>query len=138
MEALAQNTNKIDVEMMEDKRHLDVAAVGHLANQEDHDETPMQALRRHPWTCVWVVYGIWVLLCCSFDNSAAGSVVGIPRFRQDYGYAYEGDYVLPANWQSAYSGGPAAASVFGTFAGGCECSLAGELVVVLTSRRHCR
>ncbi|RSH80154.1 hypothetical protein EHS25_007259 [Saitozyma podzolica] len=132
MEALAQDTNKIDVEMMEDKRHLDVAAVGHLANQEAHDETPMQALRRHPWTCVWVVYGIWVLLCCSFDNSAAGSVVGIPRFRQDYGYAYEGDYVLPANWQSAYSGGPAAASVFGTFAGGYIADKIGRKWTVVT------
>jgi hypothetical protein len=28
--------------------------------------------------------------------------------RKDFGYAFGGDYVLPADWQGAFSGGPVA------------------------------
>jgi hypothetical protein len=95
-------------------------AVGHLAQQEAHDETPWEAVKRGPFTTLWVLYGIGIIICCSFDNNAGGNVLGIPRFRQDYGNEFEGNYVLPAQWQSAYSGGPAAAGVFGTFGGSCK------------------
>lgn len=98
-----------------------VEAVGHLGNEEEHQETAMEALRKYPWTIVWMCYGIYLILACAFDNSAAGSVVGLPRFRQDFGYAFAGDYVIPANWQSAWSGAPNAAQVLGTFTGGCKC-----------------
>lgn len=100
--------------------NLDSDDLAHLANQEAHDETVLVALKKHPWTVAWCVYGIWILLLCAFDNTTGGSVVSIPWFRHDYGYAFEGDYVLPANWQSAYSGGPAAASVIGTVFSGCK------------------
>ena len=123
-----QDGKKYDVTMLEEHvlDHLPqqdadtFEAMGHLANQEDHEETAKQALRRYPWTFLWMVYGIWIILCCAFDNSAGGSVVGLPKFREDYGYAFEGNYVIPANWQSAWSGGPNAAQFFGTFATGCE------------------
>jgi hypothetical protein len=94
--------------------------VGQFAEQEAHEETPWQALKSHPWSSVWVVYGIGIIIACSFDNNAGGNVISIPRFRQDYGSPFDGNYVLPAQWQSAYSGGPAASSVFGTFGGSCE------------------
>jgi MFS transporter, SP family, general alpha glucoside:H+ symporter len=83
-------------------------AIGHLANQEDHEETVRQALTRHPKTIIWCLYAIWVLVITSFDNQVGGVVIGIPEFRKDYGSAFEGNYVLPAKWQSAYSGGPVA------------------------------
>ena len=97
-----------------------VEFVGQLAEQEAHEETALQALRNHPWSSVWVVYGIAIIIACSFDNNAGGNVISIPRFRQDYGSPFDGNYVLPAQWQSAYSGGPAASSVFGTFGGSCR------------------
>ena len=47
-----------------------------------------------------------VLTLSSYDNQAGGIFLSIPQFRKEFGFAYHGNYVLPANWQSAYSGGP--------------------------------
>lgn len=82
--------------------------IGHLANQEEHEETVRQALTRNPKRTLWCFYAIWVLIITSFDNQVGGVVIGIPEFRKDFGSAFEGNYVLPAKWQSAYSGGPVA------------------------------
>ncbi|KAH9223011.1 putative maltose permease [Leptodontidium sp. 2 PMI_412] len=90
----------------------------HIANQDDHDITAIQALRKNPTTVLWCAYAIWILVLNSFENQAAGSALGIPQFRKDFGYAFGGDYVLPADWQGAFSGGPVASAVFGSFAAG--------------------
>ena len=92
----------------------------HLAAQEDHEQTVSQALRSNYWTLLWLFYGVWIIVCCSFDSNAGSVVVGIPRFRQDFGYWYEDNWVLPAKWQSAYSGAPTAAQIVGTFVCGSE------------------
>lgn len=104
------------IDHVEDSQQLD--KTGHYANQIEHEETALGALRNHKWANLWIIYAIWVLVACSFDNNASSSILGIPQFRQDFGSAYAGSYVLPAKWQSAYSGGPAAATVVGAFASG--------------------
>ncbi|KAL4962572.1 general substrate transporter [Aspergillus stella-maris] len=95
-----------------------VANVGLLVNQEQHDETVLHALIHRPWTTLWIAYAIFVMLITSFDNGAGSTVISIPRFRQDYGSPYAGNFVLPSKWQSAYSGGPTAATVLAAFAAG--------------------
>lgn len=76
--------------------------------ESDHARTlpPSQAIRKHPRELVWCLYAIFVLVLSSFDNQAGGVVLSIPQFRKDFGSPYDGDYVLPAKWQSAYSGAP--------------------------------
>ncbi|KAH6986603.1 MFS hexose transporter [Ilyonectria destructans] len=95
-----------------------ISQTGHLTNQEDHEETVRQAVARHPWTAVWCLYCVWIFLVAAFDNQAGGFVLSIPQFRKDFGSPFEGNYVLPAQWQSAYSGGPVAAAVLGSFGAG--------------------
>ncbi|KAH8676473.1 general substrate transporter [Tricladium varicosporioides] len=90
----------------------------HIANQDDHDTTAIQAARRNPKAVLWCTYAIWLLVLNSFENQAAGSALGIPQFRKDFGYAFGGDYVLPADWQGAFSGGPVASAVIGSIAAG--------------------
>jgi hypothetical protein len=99
------------------KLHGSQEQTAHLASQEAHDETIREALTRNPWTIVWLVFNIWNVLCCSFDNNAGGMVLGVPRFRQDFGYLYNGEYTLYAEWQAAFNGGSAACQIFGTFMG---------------------
>lgn len=71
----------------------------HLLDARAHDETIRQSLGSHPWALLWVTYGVWIVACCSFDNNAGGTVLGIPKFREDFGYFFEGDYILVAAWQ---------------------------------------
>lgn len=73
------------------------------------NDTYLQAVRDHPGAFMWCMYIVWVMLSSNYINTAGGSVLGIPRFRKDFGGPYEGDYVLPAAWQSAYFGAPSAA-----------------------------
>ncbi|TEA19121.1 Alpha-glucosides permease MPH3 [Colletotrichum sidae] len=95
-----------------------VEEIGHAATAEEHEVTPVQAIKSQPWAFVWCLYAIYVLVLTSFDNQAGGSVLGIRQFRKDFGYEYGGDYVLPAKWQSAYSGAPVASAVVGSIGAG--------------------
>jgi len=97
---------QVDLEMIE---HCDTQArAGYIGNQEDHQQTIRQVFRENKVTVAWCIYVWWLLLVTAFDNQAGGFVLSIPQFRKDFGYAFEGNYVLPAEWQSAYSGGPVA------------------------------
>lgn len=73
------------------------------------DETYLQAIRAHPGAFMWCMYMVWIMLSSNYINTAGSSVLGIPRFRKDFGSPYGDDYVLPAAWQSAYFGAPSAA-----------------------------
>ncbi|KAI0461616.1 hypothetical protein LJB42_000915 [Komagataella kurtzmanii] len=52
-----------------------------------------------------------------YESQAGGIVLYIPRFKEDFGNAYQGGYVLPADWQSAITGGATGALVVGSFFG---------------------
>lgn len=79
----------------------------HVFDQEDHETGIYKSLVRYPWACAWCIYACTIILL-SFDVQAAGSVVGIPEFRKDFGFEYDGQYVLYAGWQSAFGGAPIA------------------------------
>lgn len=85
-----------------------VGELSAAAQTSDHEEGVFQAIRNHRRAFFWCIYAIYVLIISSFDNQAGGIVVGVPQFRKDFGSPFAGDYVLPAKWQSAYSGGPVA------------------------------
>lgn len=85
-----------------------VQETGHAAQQADHNMSKWGAIKENPINTLWCVYGIWALIVIGFDNQAGGLVISIPQFRKDYGKAFEGEYVIDAQWQSAFSGGPVA------------------------------
>lgn len=82
--------------------------LAHVANQEERESTKWQAIKNNPWSFFWCLFGIWTILLVSFENQAAGIVVGIPQFRKDFGSYYEGNYVLATEWQAAFNGAPGA------------------------------
>jgi SP family general alpha glucoside:H+ symporter-like MFS transporter len=81
-------------------------------------QTPFQAIKHHPRELLWCLYALFVLVLSSFDNQAGGVVLSIPQFRKDFGSPYNGDYVLSAKWQSAYSGAPVLSSIIGLLLSG--------------------
>lgn len=88
------------------------AQLGHLADQEDHETGIWNSFVKYPWASAWCIYACWCIILVSFDLQAAGSVIGIPQFRKDFGFKFGDDYVIPAEWQSAFSGAPVATYVF--------------------------
>ncbi|KAK2056392.1 alpha glucoside transporter [Colletotrichum caudatum] len=92
------------------------AQLAQVANVEDHELGIWKSLVRYPWASAWCVYACWTIILIGFYVQAAGAVVGIPSFRKDFGYKFEGDYVLPAVWQSSFSGAPVATAVISSIA----------------------
>jgi hypothetical protein len=92
------------------------SALGYLANEEDHEVGKLASFRKYPWACAWSIYMVWVVLLVSFENQAAGNVIGIPEFRKDFGHQFTSEdgsvsYVVDAQWQSAFQGAPVASYV---------------------------
>lgn len=82
--------------------------LGQLVSQEEHETSKWQAIKRNPTAFAWCLFAVWTILLASFENQASGNILSIPQFRKDFGYSFEGNYVLPAKWQSAFSAGPVA------------------------------
>lgn len=85
--------------------------LAHLANQQEHDMTKLESIKKYPLACVWCLFAVWCMLLVSFENQAAGNIISIPKFREDFGEKVDGTYVLFAKWQSAFQGAPVASYV---------------------------
>lgn len=84
---------------------------GLAASYEEHRAGRLETIRRQPQLVAWCLFAIFTTLLVSFENQAVGTVLSIPRFRQDFGHYYDGSYVLYTKWQSAYYGAPLAATI---------------------------
>ncbi|KAL1864918.1 hypothetical protein VTK73DRAFT_5604 [Phialemonium thermophilum] len=109
------------------------AQLAHFADQEDHETGIFQSFVKYPWACAWCIYGLWTIILVSFDVQASGSVVGIPQFRKDFGYEFEGQYVLPASWQSAFNGAPVAMAVISSLVAAEVSDIIGRKLILLVA-----
>lgn len=130
------NTVEISEHAPEMATASDTAHLGHLANQEDHEVGKLASFRKYPWACAWSIYMVWVVLLVSFENQAAGNVIGIPEFRKDFGHAFtaangEVSYVIDAQWQSAFQGAPVASAIVGALGCGQVADWLGRRMVVM-------
>ncbi|RYP42129.1 hypothetical protein DL767_000494 [Monosporascus sp. MG133] len=87
-------------------------------NQLEHDLTLSVVFRRHTALVWWCFYWAMAAVGWGFDAQINGAVLSIPSFRRDYGYIFEGEPVLPADWQIAFN----TVSSVGQFFGGFLCS----------------
>lgn len=99
--------NKADPIHVEDAE-VNASQLAPLTSLEEHEVGILQSFVKYPWACAWSAYAAFTIILLSFDAQASSSVIGIPQFRRDFGYLYEGEYVLPAAWQSAFGGAPVA------------------------------
>lgn len=51
-------------------------------------------------------------------------MIGVPSFRRDFGYSTDGVYILPAQWQAAFSN----IGAVGQFFGGFLCSQVADMI----------
>ncbi|KAM0431470.1 hypothetical protein ACHAPT_005448 [Fusarium lateritium] len=86
--------------------------------REEKSMGKISSIRTHPLAFAWAAYGAWQILLVSYENMASGTIVGIPQFRKDFGSAYDGNWVLDARWQAAFSAGPVGSQVIGALTAG--------------------
>nr|QFR37180.1 MFS transporter [Cyberlindnera americana] len=96
-----------------DMNALEVAA--HAQQKVEHQLTKWQAMKTYPKATAWIMFNVWMMVLLGYENQAGGIVISVPRFRQDFGYYYEGSYVLETNWQSIIFGVPIAVMAISSF-----------------------
>ncbi|KAL2841030.1 general substrate transporter [Aspergillus pseudoustus] len=77
-------------------------------------ESKWESIRNHPKAIACCCYMLFTCIMWGYDGLAAAIVLSIPQWRQDYGYLYQGAYVVSADWQLAFT----AASMIGLVIGG--------------------
>lgn len=95
-----------------------IAVEAYVAHQEDHNISKWQSVKLNPKAVAWCFFIVWSTLLVSFEGQAGGAITGITEFRKDFGSPYDGNWVLPANWQSAYTGGPLVSGIAGALSAG--------------------
>ncbi|KAH6996923.1 general substrate transporter [Ilyonectria destructans] len=105
--------------------------LAHLANQQEHDMGKLESIKKYPLACVWCLFAVWCMLLVSFENQAAGNIISIPKFREDFGEKVDGTYVLFAKWQSAFQGAPVASGVVGALGCGTIADWLGRRAVII-------
>ncbi|KKY15570.1 putative maltose permease [Phaeomoniella chlamydospora] len=112
--------------MMVDDIHFPPAEDDHVetvATQDDY-ASAKDVLRNNKSIAAWCLFFAMTAVGWGFDAQVNGAILSVPRFREDFGYIYKGQPILPASWQSAFN----SISSVGQFLGGFICSWLADLI----------
>ncbi|CAK7203089.1 hypothetical protein SEUCBS139899_005818 [Sporothrix eucalyptigena] len=86
--------------------------------ERQHAMTVTEALKQDWKPILWCIYMFFVCITWGYDGLTASIVVSIAQFREQFGYEYEGSYVVSANWQLSWSAALIAGLIIGATATG--------------------
>ncbi|CRK38704.1 hypothetical protein BN1723_004435, partial [Verticillium longisporum] len=101
-----------DIQMVE---HRDDQVHGRAIQQQEHNRTWGQTLRKDPRLLFWIGVMLWTLIVRGFESGASGALISIPVFRRRFGVLIEGTYFISTKWQSVISGAPNGAAIVGAW-----------------------
>ena len=78
------------------------------------------AIKAEKRFCMWTLYTMLLVFSWGYDSGLSGVAIAFPEFRKYYGnyYAADGEYVIPAMWQSLWNAASTIGQVFGGYAAG--------------------
>ena len=62
-----------------------------------------EALKMHPTAAGWSVFFSLGVIMTAFDPQLLGTLYVTPAFQKDFGYLYEGAYIIRAQWQTRWA-----------------------------------
>ncbi|SMR44099.1 unnamed protein product [Zymoseptoria tritici ST99CH_3D1] len=86
------------------------------AIQNEHDLSFVEALRLYPTAVGWSVFFSLGVIMTAFDPQLMGNLYATPAFQRDFGYLYNGEYIISAPWQTGLGMGNPIGQVVGAFA----------------------
>ncbi|KAF4626348.1 hypothetical protein G7Y89_g11809 [Cudoniella acicularis] len=88
------------------------------ATEAEHRMTFMQGLKLYPKAIGWSAFFSMGVIMTAFDPQLLGSLYATPAFQRDFGYLFEGSYIISAPWQTALGMGNPLGQVVGALAAG--------------------
>lgn len=58
------------------------------------------AIKLYPKAAAWSMFFSLGVIMLGFDPQVIGNLYGVPKFQRDFGYLYEGEWIISAAWQS--------------------------------------
>jgi SP family general alpha glucoside:H+ symporter-like MFS transporter len=113
---MEESKQKIDMEaIVEDASNNETSIDGAT---DDHSLNFIQALRLYPSAVGWSMFFSLGVIMTAFDPQLLGSLFATPAFQKDFGYLYEGSYIVSAPWQTALGMGNPIGQVVGALGAG--------------------
>ncbi|KAF2180415.1 sugar transporter [Zopfia rhizophila CBS 207.26] len=88
------------------------------AIETEHKLSFIDAVRLYPKAIGWSMYFSLGVIMLSFDPQLLGNLYAMPAFQKDFGYKFEGEYIISAAWQTGLSMGNPIGQVVGALAAG--------------------
>ncbi|KAK4626681.1 Maltose permease MAL31 [Fulvia fulva] len=85
------------------------------ALEHEHNLSFLEALRLYPQAVFWSIFFSLGVIMTAFDPQLLGNLYATPAFQRDFGYLYEGSYIISAPWQTGLSMGNPIGQVVGAF-----------------------
>ena len=71
-----------------------------LAAQTEHSLTFLRAISLYRGAIFWSAFFCIGQLMTAFDPQVMGNLFAMPAFQRDFGYSFEGEYIVSAPWQT--------------------------------------
>ena len=86
-----------------------------LATVQEHNLTFIQAVKLYPKAVGWSIFFSLGIIMTAFDPQLLGQLIATPKFQRDFGYNFQGSYIISAPWQTGLLMGSPIGQVVGAF-----------------------
>ncbi|OQV09271.1 hypothetical protein CLAIMM_13407 [Cladophialophora immunda] len=93
----------------------EINAEARTATDKEHRHSFWEAVRLYPAAVGWSLFFSLGVIMCAFDPQLLGQLYATPAFQRDFGYLYDGSYIVSAPWQTGLSMGSPIGQVVGAF-----------------------
>ncbi|RDL39429.1 putative maltose permease [Venustampulla echinocandica] len=96
---------------------LEIDATRDITSAE-HNLGFWTAVKQYPTAIFWALFFCISVIMAGFDAQLITSFYALPAFQRRFGYEYEGEYIIPAEWQTALGMGNPIGQILGALASG--------------------
>jgi MFS transporter, SP family, general alpha glucoside:H+ symporter len=90
-----------------------LASEAKLGTEREKELSFLQTLYLYRTAAAWSIFFSLGVVMCAFDPQLLGNLYATPSFQRDFGYKYQGEYIISAPWQTGLSMGSPIGQVVG-------------------------
>lgn len=80
--------------------HKGIGEEARVAMELEHQQTFFEAVKLYPGAVGWSIFFSLGVIMTAFDPQLLGNLYATPAFQRDFGYLYNGEYIVSAAWQT--------------------------------------